>query len=282
LSRVSRLLLGVVGLVMAVFGAMQFWHGYRDLTGSPPSVVTDDRLARIKQAADDFVGLAKGYETTGEAPRASDPKAKPLIDAVFDTSALNTPQPLPHADQQNIAEWLSQVLKVGSVYIFAGTGYTDYSKIAGADAAAQQKLQRQFEKNTVAFAPEIGRYLDAQLNVVGALIWSVAGDIAADPERAKADRTQKGLDQMRNGTVTTLNGAVAMFATDGLSDDWRRARLAPLTAVAPKAAAFLLPDQRKTVHDAALQIAARMTDPSVKSGLAAFAEAVAGQNPAKM
>ena len=49
-----------------------------------------------------------------------------------------------------------------------------------------------------------------------------------------------------------------------------------LTAVAPKVVAFLLPDQRKTVSDTAVQVAAQMTDAAVKNGLNDFVRTVGG------
>jgi hypothetical protein len=76
--------------------------------------------------------------------------------------------------------------------------------------------------------------------------------------------------------VQTLTGVLTTFLTDGLSDGWRRERLGALTAISPKVVAFLLPDQRKTVHDTAVQVAAQMTDTTVKNGLNAFAQTVGG------
>src|SRR5580704_2745649 len=124
------------------------------------------KVAAVKKAASDFTALAKGSETSGQPPRESDPKVKALLDVVFDTSVLNTSQPLPASELGNVNEWMLQVLTVGTVYYFAGTGYTDFSKVAGLDQAAQEKLQQQINKNVAAFAPEMGRYLDAQLQVM--------------------------------------------------------------------------------------------------------------------
>jgi hypothetical protein len=234
------------------------------------------KLAAVKKAASDFLALAKGSETSGQPPRGADPKAKALLDTVFDTSVLKTAQPLPSTTMGEVSDWLLQVVKVGSIYILAGTGYSDFSQLGSIDAAAQQKLQQQITKNTVAFAPEIGRYFDAQLAVTEALVWSVSADMAARPNEFKSAHAKKGVGQMRAGLANTLTGVVTTFPTEGLSDQWRRDRLPAMAAIAPKAAALLLPAQRKSVHDVALQVAAEMSDASVKSGLTAFAKAFAG------
>jgi hypothetical protein len=275
--RVVRLLIGAGALVVAVLGAMQAWHGLRGVVGvgSTPTVVDNGRLA-IKQAAGDFLALAKGSETSGQPPRQTDPKVKGLLDTVFDTTVLETEQPLPRADMNNTNEWMMQVLSVGVVYILAGTGYADFSKLDNLDQAAQQTLQQQVAKNTVAFAPEMGRYLDAQVAVFGALVWSVSADMAAVPDNFKSAQSQDGVSKMRSGLVNTLTGVLTTLPTDGLNEDWRQQRIPALAAVAPKAAAFLLPDQRKAVHDVALQVAGQMTDASVKNGLTAFAQAISG------
>jgi hypothetical protein len=234
------------------------------------------KVAAVKKAASDFTALAKGSETSGQPPRESDPKVKALLDVVFDTSVLNTSQPLPASELGNVNEWMLQVLTVGTVYYFAGTGYTDFSKVAGLDQAAQEKLQQQINKNVAAFAPEMGRYLDAQLQVMEGLIWCVSTDLAAHPDNYKSTQSQHGLGQVRSGLTTTLVGVLTTLPIDGLSDEWRRARLPALSAIEPKAAAFLLPDQRASLHDVAAQVAGQMTDPAVKSGLTDFAQKIGG------
>src|SRR5918993_6015006 len=51
------------------------------------------KLAAAKQATDEFLALAKSSETTGAMPRQSDPKAKALLDRVFDRAALGAGVP---------------------------------------------------------------------------------------------------------------------------------------------------------------------------------------------
>lgn len=242
--------------------------------GADAAGVDAAKIAAVKKAASDFAALAKGSETSGQPPRESDPKVKPLLDTVFDTSALSTAQPLPRSDVGNMSEWLLQIVSVGSVYLLAGTGYADFNKLASLDQAAQQKLQQQVTKNTVAFAPEMGLYFDAQLGVTGALVWTVSSDMAANPANFKSQQSQGGIAQMRGGLVNTLTGVITTLPTDGLSDAWRHDRVSALSAIAPKAAAFLAPDQRTSLHDVALQVAAQMTDATVKSGLTDFAQTI--------
>jgi hypothetical protein len=56
---------------------------------SSPSQL-DTKVKAITKAADQFVALAKDSATTGEAPRESDPAAKPLLDLALDKSSLQS------------------------------------------------------------------------------------------------------------------------------------------------------------------------------------------------
>jgi hypothetical protein len=276
MRRNFRILMIPVALGLSVLGALQFWHGIQGFFGAEPvaTVVNDKRLTAIENAASEFQTLAQGAAQSGQPPRQSDPKVKPLLDAVFDTSILNTAAPLPHSDIQNVNEWSLRVLNIGAVYILAGTGYTDFSKLSNVGAAEQPKLREKIDGNTVAFAPEMGRYLDAQLDVMRALIWGVTADMSANPDNFKSEKSFNAVGQLRAGLVKMLVGFVTTLPIDGLSDQWRRDRIPVLTAIAPKAAAFLLPDQRKSVHDISIQVAQEISDPAVKNGLIAFASAL--------
>jgi hypothetical protein len=277
MPRIVRVVIALGGLALVVAGASQFWHGLRGLVaGDHATVVTDARLTAIRQAADDFLTIAKGSETSGQPPRESDPKVEALLVTVFDTTALNAAQPLPRGDLDNLNEWLSQALRVATVYIFAGTGYTEFSQVGKLDPAAQQKLGQRVAHNTVTFAPEVGRYIDAQLYILGATALCVSADMTSEPDEYKSTQEQNGLGKIRNGVVQTLSGVLTTLPMDELSDTWRRDRIGVLTAIAPKVVAFLLPDQRKTVHDTAVQVAAQMTDATVKNGLSDFARTVGG------
>jgi hypothetical protein len=200
MPRIVRVVIALGGLALVVAGAMQFWHGFRSLAvDDHATVVTDARLARIKQAAGDFVTIAKGSETSGQPPRESDAKVKALLDTVFDATVLNTAQPLPRGDLDNLNEWMSQGLRVATVYIFADTGYTEFLQVAKLDTAAQQKLAQQVAHNTVAFAPEMGRYLDAQLYILGATAWCVMAGMTSEPERINQRKRKTGWARSATG-----------------------------------------------------------------------------------
>jgi hypothetical protein len=85
---------------------------------------------------------------------------------------------------------------------------------------------------------------------------------------------KSGLAQVRSGSAQTLNGFVTTFPNSGLSDDWRRARLAVLATAGPSAAKFLEPEQSAALSEATLKVAADMKDATVKAGLTAFADAL--------
>ena len=213
------------------------------------------------------MALAKDSATTGEAPRESDPAAKPLLDLVLDTSSLQSGPVQPMSELETLNAWNLDVVKVGLVYILAGTGVTDIAALPNTP-----DVMAKITANTIKFAPEVGRYIDAQLGLQAALIDTISSYMATASESDLDQANFKsGLAQIRSGVAGTLNGAITTFPTERLTDDWRRARLPALTAMGPGAAKFLLPEDLKALHHTTTEVAGKMSDPEVKAGLSSFA-----------
>jgi hypothetical protein len=230
-----------------------------------------EKIAAIDKAAGALAELGKDAYKTGTPPRQSDPAVKELLDVVFGTAGLNDgPDPVPFAQIDVINDWLLRVVKTGMIYVFAGTGIADLEKISNLD----EKVQAQIAKNTAAFAPEMGRYYDAQLAVSQAEIDMVGSEIAAHPEKFKSSNVTSGLAQMRAGLTHTLIGVVTTFPVAGLDPAWMRERELALIAIAPSAARFLEPESRQQIRAAALQVSETVGDQAVKDGLIAFAKTV--------
>ena len=79
------------------------------------------------------------------------------------------------------------MLKVNLVYILAGTGIVDISKLPNT-----QEITQKINYNTVEFAPEMGRYFDAQLWIEAAVMDTVGTFIAsASQARLRAAELQE-------------------------------------------------------------------------------------------
>lgn len=229
------------------------------------------KIAAISKAAESFVALAKDSASTGRPPRQSDPAIKQLLDTVFDTTEIQSGRPQPIAALDSLNAWNFAVLKVGLVYILAGTGIVDISKLPNTPEITQK-----INYNTVEFAPEMGRYFDAQLWIEAAVMDTVGTFIAsASQAQLEQPNFKSGLAKIRAGATQTIYGALTTLPVEGLGDTWRRDRLPALAAVAPIAAHFLLADQARSLSAAATEIAGQMTDPSVKGALMLFASTVA-------
>lgn len=230
------------------------------------------QVAAVGKAANAFAKLGKDAYQTGKPPRQSDPKAAKLLDVVFGTAKLNDgPDPVPFARLDKLNDWLMAVLKTGFIYICAGTGIADLNKVGSIDDKAQQQVIA----NLIAFAPEVGRYYDAQLAVAQAESDTIAAELAAHPDRFKSDNAAHGLATTRGGMTQTLIGVVTTFPTPGLDPAWIRDREAALMAIAPSAARFLEAGSREQVAATALKVADTINDPGAKDGLTAFAKAIA-------
>ena len=125
------------------------------------------KIAEVKRASEAFVALGKDAYKTGQPPRQSDPAvAKALLDTIFDTSVdvLNGPPPVTFAQFLDVNNWLMAVVNVGLVYVTAGTGFSDFTTLASLNSVTA-KQQAQMNANVISYAPEMGRYYDAQLAV---------------------------------------------------------------------------------------------------------------------
>jgi hypothetical protein len=225
------------------------------------------KVAGITKAADGFVALAKDSRTSGKPPRQTDAAAKPLLDTVFDTKAIEGGKPLPWSDLKLLEQWNVALTKVGLVYYLAGTGAADL-QAASKDPATIAKATQ----NIVAFAPEYGRYLDAQLRVHSALIDVALTQIAtATPEQAKEQEFRRTLHRISGATAEALTGAIDGMALEGMTDAWLLGRVVTMLDITPRAAKFMAPDDRERVQTAAVAVAQRVKNTDVQSGLNAVA-----------
>ncbi len=231
--------------------------------------LTAAKIDSVNKAADSFVALAKDSHTTGKPPRYSDAAAKPLLDTVFNTKDIEGGKPLPWSSIQSLSEWNRAVVKVGLIYYLAGTGTTDL-KLVGKDPKVILKATR----NMVAFAPEMGRYSDAQVRIHFAMVEAGAAQAAASTPEERKDATFKAtLNSISDGTAATITGLLGNFVIEGLPDEWLLSRVVILLDITTKTAKFLAPEDRHQVRNAAATAADHVKNPDVKSALNIIARA---------
>jgi hypothetical protein len=230
------------------------------------------KLFVAKNAAAALTAAAKNSETTGQAPREADPNVKQLLEAVYDARDVMGGAAVPFNSLTSLSERMMTGVQVGLIYMLAGTGASDLQQI-GADPQGAEKVNL----NVIKFAPEMGRFFDFQLRIQGAVVDSVLAHLAAaKPEELARPNFQSGLGHIRAGSARTVAGMIETLAINGLSDEWRRERMPALTAMGPRLARFLQPDEKKELQDLAIACTELMTDPQVKRSLQAFAAAAGG------
>ena len=233
--------------------------------------VTAIKIDSIKKATESFLVLAKDADTTGKPPRYSDPAVKPLLDTILNTKDLEGGKPLPWASVQMLHEWNQATQKVGLIYYLAGTGTTDPLAVS----KDPQKIIKA-NSNTAAFAYEFGRYYDAQMRILGAMIDSAIAQTATiTPEQRKDPVLRRILNNISDDTARAVTGLLGTFVLDGLQDDWMLLRVVALLEITPKAAKFLAPDDRSQLKNAAAEVAEHVSNPDVKGGINAIARAFA-------
>lgn len=236
------------------------------ITGAP-AAMDQAKLAAAQKAASEFVRLAGNAAKTGKPPRESDPKAKALLDIVLDTSAMTSPE---FSDVPRITQWLANADRVGLVYMLAGTGTNNLA------AATNPKIADRIAKNIAEFQTEYGRFVDFQLALSAFTLDAIRAKIESAPEKERNNpKFQAGFLQVGSGIAQTLIGTLSTFTGEGITDDWRRARLEPANAVAAKVAQVLPKDMREKMAEMTREIGDQVADPQIKDGVKAIADTLA-------
>lgn len=257
LPRGIKIAIAAVILVSAIFQARK---GILELA---PGFGADLEVAAMSQRAAEASGqlLAqfKDVRRNGNAPRQTDAKVGPLLSAVFGADTLKSKTNLATRDLEALGGWSTAATQAGMFYLFAGTGVADPAK-----APDDPKLAQQFNRNVAAYAPEVGRYLDAVLTINGKMAELVVNNSDSIDEEAKS-KDLKAQVQFRAASV--IYGAIQVFNIKLVADDWRRDRLPALSYAIPRAAKLVSADQCRELRDLARSTAAAMRDPAVKRGL---------------
>jgi hypothetical protein len=226
------------------------------------------KIDSINKAAASFLAQAKDSQTTGQPPRSSDPAVKPLLDTVFNTTDVEG-KPMPWSAVPLLQDWNRAALKVGLVYYLAGTGTADAAVVS----KDPQKILKA-NSNTTAFAPEIGRYYDAQLRIHAAMIDAATAQVAAATNEQKKDPAfRTTLNNISDSTAKIMTGLLGNFVLEGLPEDWLLLRVAALLDITPKAVKFLAPEDREQLKIAAAEVAEHVKNPDARSGVNAIARA---------
>jgi hypothetical protein len=233
--------------------------------------ITQTQLDEVKKAANDFFNLARDSHHSGRPPRESEQSVQELFDGIFDVSEFEGVT-LAATDIAKANDWYLIGDRVGTVYMLAGTGIDDVEKLPN-DTKTQQRMHR----NVADFAPEIGRYLDFQLKIGAVMMNGALGRMAKGGDDLKQPDVKQEIAAIRSTVAESFLRALTTLAYEGISDDWRRQRLALMTQIAPRAATFLLPDQTNALRDHASTLATFVRDKSVQDAVKALGDKLAGK-----
>lgn len=220
-----------------------------------------NRMSAVARAAETFLAVSRHASTTGAPPRQNDSAIDPLLATLFGVSDLAA-EPLPGNEVDDAMRWLRIGDRIGAVYLLAGTGFEDFARVPHTE-----RTQQQMRANVVAFSGEIGRYLDFQLTLLGAIANAQMRVTATDSPVARDDTRALLSQAMRSSFIALVYG--------GLSDSWRMNRLTTLARTAPVAARFLSKDEARAVREQALQTVDYFKEPMVRERVREIAQAIA-------
>jgi hypothetical protein len=173
---------------------------------------------------------------------------------------------VPTSQLAAINDWLTSVAKVGRAYVLAGTG------AARDDDPSGPVVEAQFDKNFAAYAPELGRYFDAQNALIGLEAASIARELVADPDMASSPDGARELPIMRAGLPKSLVAMLGILGEPGPSDDWRRARMPYLLALTTQAVKLNTPAELAPVRASVTALAEASDDATMHADLAEMAK----------
>jgi hypothetical protein len=234
--------------------------------------VDPQKLPAAKAALASFAERAKGSEKTDKVPRMNDPAIKKLLDVIFDISDITAAKTIPFDSLTPVSDRMLVGNQVGVTYMLSGTGASDLAQFAN-EAGAADKINL----NVVKYPDEMGRYLDFTVTMQATIAEVVQAFITgAKPAELARPNFQSGLGNIRGGATRSVSGAIETLAINGLTDEWIRARLLAITAVAPKLKNFLLAEQKEELRKMAIGVADVTDDAQAKKALQDFARVIAG------
>ncbi|MGL9617006.1 hypothetical protein QRQ56_03315 [Bradyrhizobium sp. U531] len=207
-----------------------------------PGELDPARLAAVVKAADQLTALAR----PGRPPRASDPAAGALLDRVFDVGDLT--REVPAFNQlAGLGRWTMSIGAVCEMY-----------DLPAAPEAGQERMRD--------YSAEIGRCLDASLGASGAMLAATANP------PADARGILMAMHPSPHETVVqTVQIMLAYMNRPEPADDWRRARLQALAALAARAGPLLTTDERRQLATDVLSASRTARDAEVRTGLMSVA-----------
>ena len=234
----------------ATVGYRSYWDGFSAMvrvTGPLGAARLDPQRTReIDEAYDAFMARATDAYQSGAPPRQSEPVVNTQLATILDVAGLPS-KTLAGGEIDEAIRWFNSGDTVGAVYLLAGTGVNDVAQLPPDDAT-----QKTLRENVVKFSGEYGRYLDFQITLLAAIADAQASYATGGPpdEIDSADYRRKVSD-IRALLTQALKTDFISLVYDGLTSDWRLARLDAIASVGPIAARVLPRDELAAIRDQA-------------------------------
>ena len=208
-----------------------------------PGELDPARLVAVIEAARKLTELGRDKAP----PHGSDPTAGPLLDTVLDVSDLTREVPL-----------ISQMSGIGQRMVSMGDVCVMYD-LPAAPEAARERMR--------GYATELGRCMDAALGAAGAML-----AMTADPPAQFRSLLASMKPNPHQMVMQIVLAVLVNIGRPEPSDDWRRARLPALDALAERASPLLTTDERHKLSESMLSVSRNARDAELRAGLVRVAD----------
>jgi hypothetical protein len=234
----------------ATVGYRSTWDGFSAMvrvTGTLGAARLDPaRMRAIDEAYDAFMAHAIDAYQSGAPPRQSEPVVNTQLATILDVAGLPA-KTLAGGDIDEAIRWFNSGDTVGAVYLLAGTGVNDIAQLPPDDAT-----QRKLRENVVKFSDEYGRYLDFQITLLAAIADAQANfSSGGPPDEIDSAAYRRKVSDIRGLLAQALKTDFISLVYDGLTSDWRLARLDAIARVGPIATRVLPRDELAAIRDQA-------------------------------
>jgi hypothetical protein len=239
------------------------------LTGlAGTGAIAPERLGQAL-AAEQAFNRAADAAAGGLPPRLAEGGTPALLGAIFDVP--RQAKPLAYSEIDKAIDWFNRGDAIGARYVNAGLRPADVEQNPVSDAT-----QKRMQQNVITYAPEFGRYVDFQMNILRLIADAqLAHQATGAPETSESEQFRAKMNDIRETFAQTIGSNFIAMTYDGLSDQHRAQRLAVLAQIAPTAARFLTPGQAKALREQASDTLAYFRNPQIQASAKSVIDAIA-------
>lgn len=214
-------------LPLALFG----W-----LTVAAQAGLAEGAPATIKAAVGQFEALLKEEAAKASPPRLTDPKAKPVLDTLFDNAKILGAHPYKSAE-------VEPLLTVFSAYFSMTKTYLGFRNAQGTNNIADNEFE---------FQNELSKLAVEMVATSGALSEALTDYVKTTPADKISEERKSGLARLRTGVGQVVSGVITLLQNPRYNAENKLAMASAIVETGPYLREIMPVEERKAFAKSAL------------------------------